>query len=168
MGFGARYYRVCGVSAIGLLSLGSSLCTRIISLPGLVLAGLDWVQSNCFCGFKCMRSGLLGTQGSSTCSFRKLGTEQRGSDLSPPPPLLQVSSGRKHTAEPSCLAFPNRVLPERLSLGLSFKGSQGWLLQASRGMSFLESLRQDMYPEGSLGSAGTGSQARIYSPPQWD
>jgi hypothetical protein len=41
LGFGARYYRVCGVPAIGLLSLCSSLCTRIIILPVLVPAGLE-------------------------------------------------------------------------------------------------------------------------------
>lgn len=101
LGFGAGYYRVCGVSAIGLLSLGSSLCTRIIILPLLVLAGLElgseqllyWVQMY-------VRSGLLGIQGSSTCSFGKLGREGVTLHLSSASGLI------RETAHSSCLAFP--------------------------------------------------------------
>lgn len=78
LGFGTRYYRVCGVSAIGSLSFGSSFGTRILTFPLLVLAGLElgserllyWVQ-------RYVRSGFLGTLRNATCSFGELGIEQR-------------------------------------------------------------------------------------------
>lgn len=68
--------------------------------------------------------------GSSTGAFRKLGTEQRGCVT------FHLSSASDLFREKAhCRALlpslPQQGSLERLSLGLSFKGSQGWLLQAS-------------------------------------
>lgn len=68
-----------------------------------------------------VRPGLLGTQGSAPLESLAQSREGVTFHLSSASGLIREMAH----CRTSRLAFPNRVLLERLSLGLSFRGSQG-------------------------------------------